>query len=664
MPKAAFERAEWLETDGLGGFASGTVAGLRTRRYHALLLVARRPPVDRLVLVNGIEAWLETEHGRFPLSTQRYLPDVIYPPLAANLSFFSADPWPTWTFSTDGGTTIEFDLLVAHGRPEVALRWRLSGAPPARARLTVRPLLSGREFHALHHENERFRFAAEQRGDRICWQPYPEVPRIVAQANGVYQHDPLWYRRFYYSEERARGLDASEDLAAPGEFAFDLLLGPAHLALSTDVDDATEDTRPAALRGELLRDAERTRRARFPTRLHRAAESYVVRRGRGRTVIAGYPWFSDWGRDSFIALRGIALATARPEIAADILDAWAEAVDGGMLPNHFPDLSERPEYNSVDAALWFVIAVSEFLAAADRHTAPPALRRRLQAAVEAVLDGYARGTRFGIHLDDDGLIACGDPSSNLTWMDARVDGVPITARAGKPVEVQALWLTALSIGASWNERWIAALVQGRASFETRFWNESLGALYDVVDVDGRAGAVDPRFRPNQLFAAGALAITPLSPEKARSVIDQVESRLWTPLGLRSLAADEPGYVGRYAGDARQRDAAYHQGTVWPWLLGPFVEAWVKTHGDSSETRRRARIVFLDPLLAHLEECGLGHLPEIADGDPPHTARGCPFQAWSVAEALRLSESVLAPIPAATSPRGSTSPKRRPRVRQG
>jgi predicted glycogen debranching enzyme len=351
-------------------------------------------------------------------------------------------------------------------------------------------------------------------------------------------------------------------------------------------------------------------------------------------VIAGYPWFTDWGRDTLISLRGLCLATGRLDDARAILLEWSAAVSNGMLPNRFPDRGEAPEFNSVDAALWFVVAVHDFLDAAPDAAAHD--RQALDSAVDAIVSGYARGTRYGIRADDDGLLAAGQPGLQLTWMDARVGDRVVTPRIGKPVEVQALWLNALHIAGRQSERWRSFEARGRAAFAARFWNDAAGALHDVVDVDHRAGTVDATIRPNQIFAVGGLPVQVLDGERARRVVDTIEARLATPLGLRSLAPGEPGYTPHYQGGASERDAAYHQGTVWPWLIGAFVEAWVRVRGSTAEARRAARARFLDPLLGHLDEAGLGHLPEIADGAAPHTPRGCPFQAWSVGEALRLT----------------------------
>src|SRR5881394_3308277 len=357
-----------------------------------------------------------------------------------------------------------------------------------------------------------------------------------------------------------------------------------------------------------------------------------------------------------LVIRGLAIGGAtrlsrcvgfasRPAVgdARYILLAWAGVVSQGMLANRFPDSGEQPEFNSVDASLWYIIAVNDYLLAAtkqptltdDCHT------KKLSAAVEAIVTGYNEGTRFGIRADGDGLLSTGQHGQQLTWMDARVDGREITPRIGKPVEIQALWLNALAIGAKFSARWQSLFDKGRSAFEEKFWNEDAGYLADVIDCDHQPGAVDLTFRPNQIFAVGGLPLTLLSPDKARRVVDAVEMLLLTPMGLRSLAPGERGYAPHYQGGSRERDAIYHQGTVWPWLIGQFVEAWVRVRGSTSRTKAEAHAKFLPPIYQHLNEAGLGHISEICDAELPHTPRGCPFQAWSLGELLRLERTVLA-----------------------
>lgn len=648
------DKTEWLEADGLGGFASGTSSGVRTRRYHALLLTAMTPPTARFVMVNGFDAWADTPGGSFALSTQRYAPDTLYPDGAAHLTEFTSDPWPTWRFELADGTCVMHEMFVPHRTRSVVMIWTLVRANGPVV-LRARPFLSGRDYHATHHQNEAFRFDAERRDATIVFRPYDGLPAVIASSNGDYRHAPDWYRQFLYTAERERGLDDTEDLASPGEFSWPLS-GPGEQAvwvLRAGVSDVLE-SRTADEVVTLVHETcvtERCRRDAFPTPLDRAADAYLVQRGAGRTIVAGYPWFTDWGRDTFIALRGLCLATGRLADARDILVEWAGAVSDGMLPNRFPDHGETLEFNSVDASLWYVIAVHELLElAGNRSTLLTAEQRRaLESAVTQIVNGYANGTRFGIRMDGDALLSAGIPGVQLTWMDARVGDRVITPRIGKPVEIQALWLNALSAVSRLEPTWRDAFDRGRVAFIERFWNESLGRLADVVDVDHVPGTRDDTFRPNQILAVGGLPVALLNGERARRLVEAVEQQLLTPIGLRSLAPSEPGYAPRYEGDSSARDAVYHQGTVWPWLIGPFVEAWVRVRGNNAAARRKARSQFIAPLVSHLQTAGLGHISEIADADTPFAPKGCPFQAWSLGELVRLDRLVLA------------EPKRQPRI---
>lgn len=652
MPHPDYLQAEWLEADGLGGYASGTISGRRTRRYHALLLAATTPPTGRMVLVNGFEVLAVTPAGTFALSTQYYAPNLRHPDGDSRIAAFTIEPWPTWQFRLEDGTQIEQSICVPKGHPAVTVAWRLlSGSGPVT--LAVRPLLSGRDYHSLHYENSSLRFDAELVGQQVTWRPYDRVPATRCFSNGRYTHAPHWYRNFLYTQEQERGLDCIEDLATPGIFEFDLSHAEAVWMLSADGPSTLE--LPVNSTAEdycrELREIESERRSRFTSPLERSADAYLVQRAGGKTIVAGYPWFTDWGRDTLIAMRGLCLATGRLDDARDILLAWAGAVDEGMLPNRFPDFGTAAEFNSVDASLWYVIAVHEFLEVAQRESfeVSVAERQALAAAIEAIVSGYARGTHYGIHMDIDGLLASGVPGVQLTWMDAKVGDWVVTPRLGKPVEVQALWLNALHIAAQADPQWKALFDRGRESFLARFVDTEHGYLYDVVDVDHRLGAYDASLRPNQILAVGGLPLSLVEGPFARQIVDVVEEHLLTPLGLRTLAPGSPGYAPRCEGGVSQRDGAYHQGTVWPWLLGPFVEAWVRVRGNSAQAKEEARRRFIGPMLQHLGEAGLGHVSEIADGDPPHTPRGCPWQAWSLGELLRLTGGVLAEVDAEAPP---------------
>ncbi|WP_233235321.1 amylo-alpha-1,6-glucosidase [Bordetella sp. LUAb4] len=678
---------EWLEPDGRGGFASGTVLGPRTRRYHALLLCATRPPAGRVVLVNGVEVWLEGNGRRVPLTSQRYLPDLELPAATAPCTGFSTQPWPTWRLHVDDEHDLLAECLVERPGGRTLLRWRLiaagvddagggvadavgegagaaSSAPSrlagdgagqipgvtvARAdgapwRLCVRPLLSGRDYHALHHENPAFDFTASCEPGRVRWRPYVQLPAVEVCSNGVYRHEPDWYRNFSYAQERERGLDDGEDLATPGVFTFDLSTGPAVMLLAAVAETAAAAAAAAVAveaQAAAIIAAEASRRAAFPNRLHRSADAYLVKRDKGLTLLAGYPWFTDWGRDTFIAMRGLLLATGRAAEAGDLLEAWTAYVSAGMLPNRFPDDGGAPEYNTVDASLWFIVAVHDYLATGH---AGPERRRRLCEAVDAILSGHLQGTRYGIAVDHDGLLRAGEPGQQLTWMDARVDGHEVTPRIGKPVEVQALWINALRIASAWDASLTPRLQRAQRSFEARFPSPG-GGLFDVIDADHVAGRVDASIRPNQIFAVGGLPYPVLEGMAARHVLETVQLHLWTPLGLRTLAPSDPRYVGHYAGASVHRDAAYHQGTAWPWLMGPFVQAWLRVHGDAAGVRDDARRRSLASLLLQLDDGGLDHIAEVVDGDAPHAWGGAPCQAWSLGETLRIASWLDAAAPA-------------------
>jgi predicted glycogen debranching enzyme len=630
--------AEWLEADGLGGFASGPVLGPRTRRYHALLLTATTPPTGRIVQVNGIEAWIETEAGTVPLSTNLYLPDVLHPAGWQQLTAFEAAPWPSWTFRVSPEATVRQEILVARDSCETVLRWRLSGAGPAS--LHVRPLLSERDYHALHRENAAFDFTPNQQSGNVSWRPYRDLPAVSAFSNGTYRHEPAWFRNFLYSAERDRGLDHVEDLASPGSFVWELKTGQdAVLVLRS----GTGLNLRAEAHAEQLIAIETARRAKAGTPIDVAADSYLVDRGSGSTLLAGFPWFTDWGRDTFIAMRGLVIARGRLKEAGAILAPWADTLSEGMLPNRFPDGVGAPDYNSVDSSLWFVVAVHDFLGAAQKtgHAIDPGMQAQLVSAISQILTGYAAGTRYGIAADEDGLLRAGVPSVQLTWMDAKIGDRVVTPRIGKPVEIQALWINALHIGSLHSDRWADLEKRARGAFAARFPDPNTGGLYDVVDADHVAGKIDAQIRPNQILTIGGLPFPVIEGDAARRVVQLVETRLLTPLGLRSLSPDDPAYCPRYAGTPAERDFAYHQGTVWPWLIGPFVEAWLRVNAGKRNAAATARTRFLAPLQAHLEAAGIGHISEIADGDPPHTPRGCPFQAWSLGEFIRLRSVIEA-----------------------
>jgi len=627
---------EWLEVNGLGGFASGTIASANTRRYHALLLTASEPSHARYVLVNHLEEWLSFDQEAVALSTNLY-PGAVYPDGYTRCLSFSSSPWPTWCF-TCKGYTVQREIFFVHGRDLVIVRWKLIKGPTNPVVLTVRPMLTGRDYHGLHHENGVLSQEGTVLPGQVIWHPYLSLPSVRAFHTGTYRHAPDWYRELEFPVEQQRGLESHEDWWTPGEFSFELKRGTHHNLVFTSESVESLQVHPLVL-------AERRWRRVVPLSrqasdslgrlLRQASESFLVRRGARQTVMAGYPWFADWGRDTFISLPGLCLVTGRYQVAWHIIESFAAHVSEGMIPNRFPDHGETPEYNTIDASLWFIHAIDRYVAYS-KKTAN--VRSIGWPVVKQILDRYRRGTRFNIHMDRDGLITGGVAGVQLTWMDAKVGEWVVTPRHGKPVEVQALWIRALEVGerlaTRFGERDYAAgcrmdRVRAVDSFRQRFWYEPGGYLCDVID--GPEGS-DPTFRPNQLYAL-ALCDDLVTDKQAKQVLRLVKDQLLTPVGLRTLAPTDHRYRGRYEGGVTDRDSAYHQGTVWPFLLGPFVTAWMKTFGSLPKVRVEARS-FLDGLEKHVDEACVGQVSEIFDGDAPHHPRGCSAQAWSVAEPLR------------------------------
>jgi predicted glycogen debranching enzyme len=625
---------EWIHTDGLGGYASSTVVGLNTRRYHGLLVAATRPPVGRMVLLSKLEDTLSVGGRRYELGTNAY-PGAIHPRGFEHAVTFELDPLPTLVWEIEGGTLTRTVCRI-HDEPITTVAYRYDGpGPPV---LEVRPLLAYRDHHALQRENPGVRRGAEREGGDVVLRPYDDCPPLRLRLPGAaFTPDGLWYRAFEYERERERGLDFREDLFSPGVFRVELLPGRAiHLLASAGgLLGSADPERLMAAERRRLRICGGGGEGALPE-LRRAADAFVVRRGAaGRTVIAGYHWFADWGRDSMIALPGLCLATGRTDDARAVLSEYARHVDRGMIPNRFPDAGGEPEYNSVDAALWLVVAVGRYLEATGDTGF---VRLRLADAVTAILEGYRAGTRHGIRVNADGLLTQGEEGLQLTWMDARVGQQVVTPRRGQPVEIQALWYNALLIGAevareaaepARAREWSALAGRMRESFLRTFWSEEHGHLADVIADDGRA---DFSLRPNQLYALGLPHVL-LPRDRALRVLYAVKRHLLTPVGLRTLSPEHPAYRGRYAGGPAERDSAYHQGTVWPYLAGAYFDAVTRVHGEAGKAEARE---WLDGFAAHLEEAGLGTVSEVFDGDAPHAPGGAIAQAWSVAEILRVA----------------------------
>lgn len=620
---------EWLETDGLGGFASGTASGGRTRKYHGWYVPAALPPRRRVLLVAGCEEFVVAGGERTGISTQLYR-DAVYPDGRASLTHFGLEPFPTWIHSTER-FSIERSLCLPRGRSVALVRWTNRGSRPVE--LAVRPLLAYRSPHELQRESG-FLAVAEISGDAAVIRPRGELPVLAVRApGGRIVNDPDWYRRFHYPVEEERGYEAEEDLWSP--FLWKWVLAPGREAWATfSLDEPPED--PAR-----LWESERRRREAFPRtgdptfdELVRRAEAFLVETPERETIVSGFPWSAERGREAMQAAPGLAMAAGRYRPFARVLNAFAARRRGGLLPNSFPDDGSEPDYGSIDAPLWFVLAVEWF----GRARRDPSRPSPLLAPVREIVDAYRRGTSFGIRVGPDLLLAGGEPGRALTWMDAVVGGEPVTPRHGKPVEVNALWHATLKAAArlerlSGNSA-RARELEGDAwhvsrRFNETFWCEEDGRLHDVAG----DGEPDRSLRPNQIYAV-SLSDDLLPPHRARAVYWSVRRHLLTPFGLRTLDPRDPRYRPRCEGGPAERDSALHQGTVWPGLLGPFVDAHFRVLGRSPETLRTVR-GWLAPLRAHIREAGAGSISETFDGDPPHAPRGSFAHAVPVAELARI-----------------------------
>ncbi len=630
---------EWIETNSIGGYASATVSGANTRRYHGLLVAATRPPLGRVVTLSKFEETLSVDGERFDLSSNQY-PGTVHPEGYKYLKRFRLDPFPVWTFEVDG-IEIERSLFMINGENSSVVRWRAkkgSGRRRQKIVLELRPLLAFRDHHHLRREDGGFDGSYEIADGIVSIAPFAAMPRLYLAHNaGAIEPEGHWYRDLEYAIEQERGFDHREDLYQPFKLEFDLTQDAVVIASTEErnaADAAEYETAEISRRQGLIEAA--GAEDQLTARLVLAADQFIVARGTGKTVIAGYHWFSDWGRDTMIALNGLTLATGRPDVARSVLIEFSKHISEGMLPNRFPDQGDTPEYNTVDATLWFFEAIRAYV---EKTGDVGLVLDGLYEKLVSIIDWHVRGTRYQIHVDTDGLLYAGEAVVQLTWMDAKIGDWVITPRTGKPVEIQALWYNALCIIAGLAERFddtkrlqayrsMAALA--KASFNGQFWNDAEGCLFDVVNGSGKDAAV----RPNQIFAV-SLTHTMLDPERARQVVDKVESELLTPFGLRSLSPNDPSYAGIYIGSPYDRDAAYHQGTVWGWLIGPFVEAYLRVHKDDVRLTQRVAEIMAG-FSGHIKEAMVGQVSEIFDADPPHAARGCGAQAWSVAELLRIT----------------------------
>ena len=638
--KDSLER-EWLETNGIGGFASSTIWGMNTRRYHGLLTAATKPPLGRMVLLSKLEESVVIGGERFELSTNRY-PGVLHPHGFKYLLNFRLDPFPVFCYEI-GEVRIEKTVFMVHGENATVVQYRLWG--DRACTLEIRPLMAFRDYHSLTRQNDALRSTFVSDASCVAFQPYADVPTLyLLHDEAMIEKTGHWHRNLEYDAERDRGLDFTEDLFNPFLLRLELMPGIARSIVAT-----TSGCR--AKQADEIREAELHRKqkvvANAPCQdllvcsLFAAADHYIVNRGDGKTILAGYHWFGDWGRDTMIALPGLTLVTGRHDVARDILGEFAKYVSQGMLPNRFPDAGEEPEYNTVDAALWFFEAARAYL----KYTLDEKfVLEELYPKLKEIIEWYQAGTRYGIRVESDGLLHAREAGTQLTWMDAKIGDWVVTPRRGKPVEVQALWYNALRVQQQFaraaGDRSAEVFLREssehtRSSFDQLFWNDEYECLYDVVNGE----TPDASIRPNQILAV-SLTHSIVGQKRGRKIVQAVEKHLLTPLGLRSLAPSDSAYMPHYRGDVVSRDMAYHQGTVWPWLIGPFITAYMKIYKKSPNAREKVRR-WISGFEGHLRTAGLSYLSEVADGNWPHNPGGCVAQAWSVGELLRaITEDAL------------------------
>jgi predicted glycogen debranching enzyme len=647
------EAREWLVTNGIGGYASGTVAGLLTRRYHGLLVAALNPPLGRRLLLTKLDEVVTDAQPSYELHSDRWAVGNVTPHGYRQIeSFELADTIPTWQFAC-ADARLTKRIWMEPGENTTYVQYTLSrGTQPLH--LQLKALVNDRDYHGITQSHDQ-PMSIEPIDSGIQVTAYPgATPMYLMSDRATATIAHQWYYNFELAIEQERGLSDREDHLHAATFEVTLNPGEsltfvASTARHPNLDGAAalklRQTQAQTLltRWQMNRpeyNHNRTDRPAWIDQLVLAADQFIVDRPlpnapNGKTIIAGYPWFGDWGRDTMISLPGLTIATGRPEIARSILQTFAQYVDQGMLPNRFPDAGEVPEYNTVDATLWYFEAIRSYYQA----TGDKAFIQELFPVLADIIAWHCRGTRYSIHLDEtDGLLCAGEPGVQLTWMDAKVDDWVVTPRIGKPIEVNALWYNALCTMAKFaqclgqpHQDYKALADRTLANF-SRFWNPETGYCYDVLD--GPDGD-DATLRPNQIFAVsltgvGTNGYAPLlTADQQRSVVDTCGRLLLTSHGLRSLDPHHPDYQGHYGGNPRQRDGAYHQGTVWGWLLGPFVLAHLQVYDNPVQARQ-----FLAPIADHLFAHGLGTASEIFDGDAPMTPRGCIAQAWTVAEVLR------------------------------
>jgi predicted glycogen debranching enzyme len=641
------EEKEWLATNGLGGFASGTIAGSATRRYHGLLIAALQPPLGRVQLVAALDETAHYAGNDYALATHRWVSGAVDPQGFQLIESFSLDgTTPVWRYGLSNAV-LEKRIFMRRGENTTYIQYTLLSGGPS-LEIDLKALVNYRDFHSSTHAGDwRMRVEAIAFGVKVTAFD-GATPFYLRSAEAAAQPHHVWYRSCFFSQERARGLDDNEDHLFAANFHAVLRLKSSISIVVSTAENALLDAHAVAqelasreqniLHSGTVNVSSIQRALPHRDQLLLAADQFIVKRPlpeepEGRSVIAGYHWFGDWGRDTMIALPGLTLSTGRPEVARQILLAFSRYVDQGMLPNNFPDAGGRPEYNTVDASLWYFEAIRQYHAV----TGDVATIKKLFPILAMIVDAHIQGTRYNIHVDPaDGLLYGGGPGVQLTWMDAKIGDWVVTPRTGKPVEINALWINALNTLSA-----LARVLKITVAYEQlqskatrnfqRFWNEARSCCFDVIDAPGIGN--DSALRPNQIFAV-SLPISPLTLQQQKSVVDVCARELLTPFGLRTLAPSEPGYIGHYAGTPAARDAAYHQGTVWAWLLGPFAVAHFNIYNDAATAQQ-----FLEPLAGQIFSHGVGSISEIFDAEQPFAPNGCIAQSWSVAELLRAWQFV-------------------------
>ena len=624
---------EWLETNGLGGWSSSSIIGCNTRRYHGLLVAATKPPTERTILLSKLDETIVINDERFELGVNDY-GDAISPKGNQFLRSFTKELFPQWTYEVNG-IQLKKTVAMIHDENTVVIMYDVIKASKPFT-MEILPLMAGRFYHSMNHEGPQMHWEVDFDNGQFHNKPDGNLDVYINVPGSTYQHEPRWFKNFNYAIEKYRGQEFTEDLFNHGIFSVNLKKGDSlGIIISTDNTsgrDARELLAKESLRRQLLLNDQPDDET--LQQLVLAADQFIVKRGEDlKTVIAGYHWFTDWGRDTMISLPGLCLSTGRFEDAKKILAAFAGSVSQGMLPNRFQDNGEAPEYNNVDGTLWYFIAVHKYLQATNDKKF---VLNEILPVLKDIIEWHRKGTRYHIHDEADGLLFSGEEGVQLTWMDAKVGDWVVTPRTGKAVEIQALWYNALRIYVGLlslnKEKMEAAIIAKKAatvknSFMQQFWSGQDNYLYDVIEGNYK----DNSLRPNQLFAI-SLPYPVIDGKHGKAVLKIVEEKLYTPVGLRSLPENDSRYIGIYGGDAMHRDSSYHQGTVWSWLLGPYVDAVMKT--ESKNPNAKARKI-IDAFKYHLNEGCIGTVSEIFDADAPHHPRGCIAQAWGVAEVLRV-----------------------------